>query len=365
MECRMKKLFLISFLFLSTNAMAADSDALTQSKERNNRKKQDTFYGQLESIVAKDNKKEFADLVIPLFVTHEIGVKTPTPSYDKKISILEKILEPNFPFHFTQENKSRIEQLLSISQTQQEAQREKKEKEAEEAAAKQEKEAAAKLTEKEKTEAARLKKYAATRLAQEKAAKKAQEEEDKWNNFFEKDSAQEDQQPNTQKKQTSQLVSLRPKPTRGAHQLSRPERAIRDLETTIRRLEVFKDRATDQLLVKVRADYLKTLNGLRNYYFDPIIIRLQEQGQLTPEVKEPLDRVIALIEAKIKAAGQLTTQAFLAMEEDDLLLELNSHIEDVPGLTHPEGNFAFMAFYMDWKEELNRFKHPCIPVQLL
>jgi hypothetical protein len=104
---------------------------------------------------------------------------------------------------------------------------------------------------------------------------------------------------------------------------------------------------------------------LRNYYFDPIIIRLQEQGQLTPEVKEPLDRVIALIDAKIEAAGQLTTQAFLAMEENDLLLELNSHIENVPGLTHPEGNFALMAFYMDWKEELKRFKHPCIPVQLL
>lgn len=366
MECRMKKLFLISFLFLSTNAMAADSHALTKSKARNKGKKQEPFYRQLELIVDEGDSKEFADAVIPLFVAHEIGVKTPTPSYDKKISILQQILGPNFPFNFTQENESQIKQLLSILQTQQEAQQVKIKKEAEEAAAKKEKAAAAKLTKKEKAEAAAAEKEAVKRLAEEKAAKKAQEEKDKWNKFFKKISQQEDQQPDTQEKQTSRLVvPLGAKSTRVAHQLPSPERVIKNLETTISRLEAFKKRATDQLLIQVRAGYLRTLDGLRKYYFDPIIRRLQEQGQLTREIEEPLERVIALIDAKIGEANQLTTQAFLAMEENGLLLELNSYIENVPGLTHPEGNFALMAFYMDWKEELNRFKHPCIPVQLL
>ncbi|MFS8507167.1 MAG: hypothetical protein LVQ75_03510 [Candidatus Babeliales bacterium] len=84
---------------------------------------------------------------------------------------------------------------------------------------------------------------------------------------------------------------------------------------------------------------------------------IKNNPELTDQAKQSLENLIALLKGKIEASGQLTKADFLAMEQNSLLAEVTSVMEQFPEFKLAIKSHFDTANDM-WNSILEGYKNP-------
>lgn len=372
------------------------------AKQRKSLKKQpsrDTFYKQLRKLWPEVEEHVFVSRVAELFVDNDISINTPTPPHSVKQAILGTLLSPEAPLDSNPATKQELNELLKQATILSDIQ----EKTAEAEKLKQE---AARLQQERKNlrkeakqEAARLQQEAADREAQEAADREAEKEKRKWANVFAPTPGAKSEEALREERKKLAMQKIQQERAQKQAEEDRLEKAayLESLRRQYRELrpsareelkgtmvdpkdQMFFKRLDAQLALEARERSLmkdhNKLEQLKREIIEQERLALLEHyranlgsfifhcseyiknnPELTDQAKQSLENLIALLEGKRAASGQLTKADFLAMEQNSLLAEVTSVMEEFPEFKLAIKSHFDTANDM-WNSILDGYKNP-------
>lgn len=353
------------------------------------------FYQRLS--VPEDYQKE----VESLFRVARTGINAPALSPEQKITVLTPLIEminQDDALSKTDYPNYLADLLKDAEQKLKDKQEELAQKKAAEEAARLKKEEAARL-QAQKQEAARLQQEAADREAQEAADREAEKEKRKWANVFaptpgvksqqelQKESKERARQKLEEERAQQQAEKDRLEKAAYLESLAKQYKALRpsareELKGTMvdPKDKIFFERLDAQLALEARERSLmkehNKLEQLKREIIEQERLALLEHyranlgsfifhcseyiknnPELTDQAKQSLENLIALLEGKRAASGQLTKADFLAMEQNSLLAEVTSVMEEFPEFKLAIKSHFDTANDM-WNSILDGYKNP-------
>ena len=354
------------------------------AKQRKSLKKQpsrDTFYKQLRKLWPEVEEHVFVSRVAELFVDNDISINTPTPPHSVKQAILGTLLSPEAPLDSNPATKQELNELLKQATILSDIQ----EKTAE--------------AEKLKQEAARLQQEAADREAQEAADREAEKEKRKWANVFAPTPGAKSEEALREERKKLAMQKIQQERAQKQAEEDRLEKAayLESLRRQYRELrpsareelkgtmvdpkdQMFFKRLDAQLALEARERSLmkdhNKLEQLKREIIEQERLALLEHyranlgsfifhcseyikniPELTDQAKQSLENLIALLEGKRAASGQFTKADFLAMEQNSLLAEVTSVMEEFPEFKLAIKSHFDTANDM-WNSILDGYKNP-------